>query len=85
MRQRAVFIVLNGTFCFSQSIHACMCVCDEWAGAPTLEFYWVFITELQGGMLMTKPNYRGLIAATFTKLITAKRRYALQVIHHVGY
>lgn len=85
MRQRAVFIVLNGTFCFSQSIHVCMCVCDEWAGAPTLEFYWVFITELQGGMLMTKPNYRGLIAATFTKLITAKRRYALQVIHHVGY
>eukprot|EP00064_Thunnus_orientalis_P017562 superscaffoldBa00003771_g17646 len=29
-------------------------------------------------MLMTKPNYRGLIAATFTKLITAKRRQALQ-------
>lgn len=34
---------------------------------------------------MTKPNYRGLITATFTKLITAKRRYALQVIHYFGY
>lgn len=58
---------------------------DEWVGAPAQEFCWLFITELQGGMLMTKPNYRGLIAATFTKLITAKRRYALQVIHYVGY
>lgn len=67
----------------------CMCVCvfvcDEWVGEPMPEFYWVFITELQGGMLMTKPNYRGLISVTFTKLITAKRRYALQVIHYVGY
>lgn len=45
----------------------------------------VFITELQGGMLMTKPNYRGLITASFIKLITAKRRQALQVIHSVGY
>lgn len=34
---------------------------------------------------MTKPNYRGLITETFTKLITAERRDALQVIHHVGY
>lgn len=33
---------------------------------------------------MTKPNYRGLITATFTKPITAKRRYALQVIHYFG-
>lgn len=37
------------------------------------------------GMLMTKPNYRGLITAKFTKLITAKRQDALQVIHCVGY
>lgn len=44
-----------------------------------------FYHRITGGMLMTKPNYRGLIAATFTKLITAKRRQALQVIHSVGY
>lgn len=34
---------------------------------------------------MTKPNYGGLITATFTKLITTKRRQTLQVIHSVGY
>lgn len=48
-------------------------------------FLFFFITELQGGMLMTKPNYRALITATFTKLITAERRQALQVIHYVGH
>lgn len=43
-----------------------------------------FYQRITGGMLMTKPNYRGLITATFIKLITAKRRQALQVIYSVG-
>lgn len=44
-----------------------------------------FYHRITGGMLMTKPNYGGLITATFTKLITTKRRQTLQVIHSVGY
>lgn len=77
LRQRAVFTIPSDTFWFPS-----VCVCMNTLNSRLLLGFYHRIT---GGMLMTKPNYRGLITATFTKLITAKRRKALQVIHYVGY
>lgn len=58
---------------------------DEYFRSGGTKVLLGFYHRITAGMLMTKPNYGGLITATFTKLITAKRRQTLQVIHSVGY
>lgn len=67
-------------------VYVCVCVRERWiVWSSDTRVLLGFYHRITGGMLMTKPNYRGLITTTFTKLITAKRRQALQVIHSVGY
>ena len=85
LRQRAVFTVHTDTFWFPHGLCACVCMCVTNRLEHRHQSSTGFLSQNYRGMLMTKPNYRGLIAATFTKLITAKRRQALQVIHSVGY